>query len=762
MNKAITDGLVFMPPAFSGGLDVWSSQNGTPGSDTYDGSGNGAFVPADANFAGCLEVVKTQSVTKVRYMGETPILPGCYLRVTARVKAVAGAFPAVRIAGWAGQSGGGHATVDSETGPSTQLTTYGEVVEISAIIGTGDRTGVDMIWNGAIYGHIGLDLTGSNGGVIRIDDIQIEDVTNVFIRDMMGVVDVRDYGAIGDGVTNDSAAFEAADAAAGGRKVLISEGVYHLANNVTFQNEVKFEGTITMPADRYLILQRNFDYQTYLDAFANEELALKKSFQALLNYSDHESLDLGGRRIGLTEPLDLQAAEGTKTSFASRRVIRNGQLAPISGPAWDPDVFASQGTYSTSTPLTLTNVTGVANIPVGSLITGNGVGREIYVRAKNEAAQTITLSQPLFDAEGTQVFTFTRFKYLLDFSGFTKISLFILSDIEFQCNNMASGVILANSGTAFHVRDCFFTKPSDRAITSHGSGCQGLMIDRCNIQSSESTVRVQDRTTIAINTNANDLKVRDNRGTYFRHFVVVGGSGSTIVGNHWFQGDEETDGVRLGGLVFATSNVKSIVTGNYIDNNFIEWTNEYDATPDQGSDFSFGGLTITGNTFTANDVARWFNWIVVKPHGSDHFINGLSVTGNVFRTLNGNIDRIEHVDTTFADLKYNSMRNITFTGNVFNAINEPIENPRIITATESTASQTWIIDTDTKLPFRGFARTVESYSANGQLRNSGSTTIYDAPWFDTEYGADKREVRVVWREPTRGSIRCRLRMDNPL
>jgi len=38
MNKAITDGVVFMPPAFEEGLSVWSSEDGTPGSDTYEGA----------------------------------------------------------------------------------------------------------------------------------------------------------------------------------------------------------------------------------------------------------------------------------------------------------------------------------------------------------------------------------------------------------------------------------------------------------------------------------------------------------------------------------------------------------------------------------------------------------------------------------------------------------------------------------------------------------------------------------------------------
>jgi hypothetical protein len=35
-----------------------------------------------------------------------------------------------------------------------------------------------MVWRNALYGHFGLDLTGTNGGVVRVDDIVIEDVSN--------------------------------------------------------------------------------------------------------------------------------------------------------------------------------------------------------------------------------------------------------------------------------------------------------------------------------------------------------------------------------------------------------------------------------------------------------------------------------------------------------------------------------------------------------------------------------------------------------
>jgi hypothetical protein len=154
-------------------------------------------------------------------------------------------------------------------------------------------------------------------------------------------------------------------------------------------------------------------------------------------------------------------------------VIRNGHFQPADGAAWDTTEVTSQATYSTSDDNRLTNVVNIANIPVGSLVQGNGVGREIYVTSVNISAETLELNRPLFDAAGSQVFTFTRFKYMLDFSGYQKLSQFNIDDIEFQGRGIASGIMLAPSGFTFHVRDCYINKPKDRGITSPGRGCQG-------------------------------------------------------------------------------------------------------------------------------------------------------------------------------------------------------------------------------------------------------------------------------------------------
>ncbi|MEO9824325.1 MAG: right-handed parallel beta-helix repeat-containing protein [Paracoccaceae bacterium] len=762
MNKAITDGLVLAPPAFAAGLNVWSSEDGSPGSVTYDTVPTAAFVPSDTDFGGCLEVLKTDSVQRVRYTGETPLLPGCYLRVTARVKAISGPFPSVRIAGFAADSGGLAVGGAPTSGTSTLLSSYGEVVEVSAIIGTGARTGVDMTWGDpVIYGHLGLDLTGATGGIVRIDDVVIEDVTAVFHRTMMDWVDVRDYGAIGDGVSDCTGAFIAANLAAAGRGILVPEGVYALSDNVTFEYPVRFSGTVTIPDDKHLILRRNFDLPTDAAAFADEVLGFKKGFQALLEFADHESFDLGGRRIEVSEPIDMAAAAG-QNIYEIRRVLRNGQFNVVPGNAWDTDEQTSVATYDAGQPDTLSNVANVANIDVGSLIEGVGVGREVYVAEKNVAAGTITPSQPLYGAPGSQTYTFKRFRYVLDFSEFSKLSKFTLTDIEVHCQGEASGILLAPSGSTFHLKDSFVTKPKDRGVTSHGLGCQDLQIDRCHFVSDEQAVDATARVSLALNVNANDAKLRDNGFQRFGTTMVLFGNGHLIIGNHWFQGDNVTDGPRVAGLVFTQPNVKSVVTGNYIDNCFIEWTNEHDSAPEFSSEFSFGGLTVTGNIFTVNDAAPWFSWIVIKPYGAGHFIQGLSVTGNTFKSLNGTTDRIERVDNSFAGLAYGSVRNVVFDGNTFNGIGQVTQNPVVLQFDQSVEAVEWAIDFAGYLPFGGRAREVTSVVSEGAVTNASAAPVFAMPYATTETGVGRDQIALSWPEAVKGRVHVTARVDKPV
>ncbi|WP_170592085.1 glycosyl hydrolase family 28-related protein [Ruegeria arenilitoris] len=760
MNKAITDGIVFTPPQFANGLDVWSSGDGTPGSPTYDGSGTGVFVPADAEFGGCLEILKVNATQQLRYMGQTPLLPGCYLQIKARVKAISGPLPQVRIAGWAGGAGDVHLSGLTEQGPAIQLSGYGVVHEVTAIVGIGQRPGVDMPWGiSALYGHFGLDIEGANGALVRIDDIEITDVTGVFLRDMISLVDVRDYGALGDGVTDDSAAFEAADQAAGGRRIYVPQGTYHLAQDVGLDAEVDFEGTVTMPDDKMLLLTKNFDLPTYISAFGDEALAFKKAFQALLNNSDHESLDLGGRKISVSEPIDMQAAVPNRGSYSTRRVIRNGQFDVKSSASWDTETFNSVATYDPADPYKLSGVANVANIPLGSLVQGSGVGREIYVRSKDEGAGEITLNAPIYDAAGTQTFTFVDFKYLLDFSGFSALQKFAMEDIEFQCNGRCSAIRLSPGGNTFVLKNCFVSRPLDRGITSIGVGCQGMLIDGCQFLSSEESLDVPDRSSIAINANANDVKLRHNRAVRFHHFAVLGGDNNLVLGNHFFQGDSVSNGVRNAGLVMIGAYNSSSIADNYVDNCFIEWSNERDAEPDYTSGYSFSAMSITDNIFYSSDVAPWFAYIVVRPHGVGHFLNGMTVTGNKFRTANGSIDRVDKVDTTFADLNPDRHVNVTFADNTYHNVTIKTANPLRVRHEQNTAASAWTVDSDGAFPFGGQARSCDSVVVLDGLRTAFGTLRYSAPYVQLQQGTNQDQIKLRWSEALSGEVSVIMRIE---
>lgn len=763
MNKAITDGIVFMPQTFATGLDRWSSGDGTPGSDTYENAPNAAFVPADQDFGGALELQKTEGLQRLRYMGETPILPGCYLRVRARVKAIAGNLPTVRIAAFAGGAGGQALAGVALTGPEVTLATYGEVVELSAIVGTGARGGVDMVWGrAALFGHFGIDLTGPSGGIVRIDDIEIEDVSGVFLGKIMAAVDVRDYGAVGDGVTDDHAAFEAADTAAQGREIIVPAGVYFLGQSTAIQSRIRFEGTLVMPDDAVLSLTRNFDLPAYVDAFGDSELAFRKAYQALLNNPGHVTLDLAGRKVALRAPMDMAAAVANRTTFSQRHVIQNGQFSVFPGAAWDTGVTVSQATYDPADPKRLSNVADVANIPVGALIEGSGAGREVYVTSRNLAAQRLDISQPLFDAAGTQVFTFRRFRYMLDFSGFTDISRMVLSEIDFQCGGDCSAILLPPQGSANHVRDCFITRPRDRGITSHGEGDQGLMIDRCQFISDESARLSSDRVSIGFNANANDIKVRDNRVMHFRHFGVIAGSSSIVSGNHVFQGDSALNGLRTAGLVLTRTNNRGTITGNYIDNSFLEWGNEHDQAPEFAGEFSFSALSITGNVFLASDVAPWFTFLSVRPHGAGHFVNNLTVTGNSFRIIGANADRVETVDTSFADLDYDRIRNITFAENSFHNVSIPAASPLVLEHSEPSAQAAWVVTPAPRLPFGAWVQAVDAVVATGPLRDAAGAVVFATPYAEPGQGTGRDQITLRWPQPLSGKVVMRVRIDDPL
>ncbi|MEL6582294.1 MAG: glycosyl hydrolase family 28-related protein [Pseudomonadota bacterium] len=762
MTIEITDGITLMPTPFEQGLQNFSSENGRPGDATYNGAANAVLVAGDNDFGTCAEFHKTETTQKIRYVGETPILQGTYLRFTARVKAVGGPRPSARISCYPGASNGSKVNDVTFKTDNVFLENYNVPYELSVIIGVGNRPGVDFAWGTEpVFTHVGIELTGDTNGFVRVDDFVVEDVTSIFHTKLISRVDVRDFGALGDGVTDDTIAFVTADAhaAALGKELLISDGEYYIASDLTLDARCQFEGMIAHSSPAIIAFTRSYNLNTYIDAFKDEQEALTRALGALFNYTDHESLDLCGRRIGLTAPIDVHAAAKNVTTFAVRRVIRNGLIESRSSAAWDDDVVTAEASYSGSNTSKLTGIANASAIPVGARITGTGVGREVYVKAVDPAAGTITLSKPLYGAPASQTYTFTRHKFMLDFSGFQRLSRLVFSEIEFLGGRNASAIMLAPDGIACHVHDCWFVRPKDKGITSIGTGCNGMTIESNEFIAPDDTEPVADRASICFNTNNNDMKIRNNRALRWRHFGVMAGGGHLILGNHFFQGDETgTNADRTAGLVLTQGSSKTTISGNYIDNAWIELNNEHDATPSTGS--SFGKLTITGNIFTCSDVSLDFTYIRLAPHAANLAVEGLSVTDNAFKTIGGDvIQRIESIDTSRGSIDLSTLRNITFTGNSYEEILFRTESPLVADHVQVSEASSWTVGHGNRLPFGARVLSAHGVTPIGAVRDANNTTVYALPWAELEAGSGGSALKLHWSKAVRGRVMITLRCD---
>ena len=106
------------------------------------------------------------------------------------------------------------------------------------------------------------------------------------------------------------------------------------------------------------------------------------------------------------------------------------------------------------------------------------------------------------------------------------------------------------------------------------------------------------------------------------------------------------------------------------------------------------------------------------------------------------------------------MRNVRFTGNSFHGISNPVANPLLMEATESSNQQTWVVETGPGLPFEARSLSVDSVVVRGGVRNASNQLDYDNPFVRAQQGPDANHVHVVWSEAVRGKIAVMARMDN--
>ena len=140
-------------------------------------------------------------------------------------------------------------------------------------------------------------------------------------------------------------------------------------------------------------------------------------------------------------------------------------------------------------------------------------------------------------------------------------------------------------------------------------------------------------------------------------------------------------------------------------------------------------------------------------------MNGVSVGGNKFRSINGNIDRAERVDTSFSGLNFDRSKNVFFEGNTFHNVDAVVANPLRVQHVQSSAAKTWTVDSGDALPFGGRSRGVDSVIALGAITTSGGSSRYAMPYADLGRGNNNDQVDLVWEEPVKGEVQLTMRMD---
>ena len=156
-----------------------------------------------------------------------------------------------------------------------------------------------------------------------------------------------------------------------------------------------------------------------------------------------------------------------------------------------------------------------------------------------------------------------------------------------------------------------------------------------------------------------------------------------------------------------------------------------------------------------------FSWLVIKPYGAGHILSGLTVMGNVFKSVYATIDRVERVDTSFANLDLTRMRNVRFEGNTFHGVRTPTSNPLYISHAQNTAAARWVVPTGGALPFNGQALKVQTVVAEGAITTSTGARNNDLPSIQVRQGTAKDQVYLDFSQPVKGGVGVQARMDNP-
>ena len=500
-------------------------------------------------------------------------------------------------------------------------------------------------------------------------------------------------------------------------------------------NEVQQESNDTkqLMISRYLKANQN-----------NHDLALAAALKDLFSVGTSSTLDLEGVTLTLSRPMDVALAAGIKKSTTFCR-ITNGILT-VNKDIPNQSLTKQGGFAASAVTITLADTKGITR---GMHISGPGLSRETYVTEVINGTE-IGINTYAISAQSNQQYTFTKFAYLLDFSGFDQLTKLNIDHVNFSLNGMISGMMLGNDGIGNHIENNWFVDPKNRGITDFNGGAKGISINNNEMTSNDDAYQNPQRYPIGITISNNDAKIRSNRIARFRHAIVIHGGGALIVGNHWWQG---TSDERTAGLVFTGRRVKGLVDGNYIDNSWIELSNESAAA----NTTPIGRISIVGNHFTSAwqhaDAAK-FSWIRIAPYTVNAPVGGILVTGNTFISLQIYVLRSESVDNTHGSVDLTKFEDVYFSDNTWEKVTNRTYNPITVKKEipQGQETSTVVFQTENQVPFGAQINAVTAVGLNNMRYADGTEAFLTYNSYPGSMLTNKSRMQVRFPTPCSGTV----------
>lgn len=416
----------------------------------------------------------------------------------------------------------------------------------------------------------------------------------------------------------------------------------------------------------------------------------KQALRDLFNLA-YYSLDLEGRKIIIDEPAVMDVVTGL-TSKAVWKRITNGELSISANFLTNYPVTSAVLSVTHTANSAVATMASTAGLRKGMYLIGAKLPRATFILSVDSPTQ-ITMTKK---AMSSGVANVTRYdnNYIFDFRNFTRLTRFTFENLHINCQSNGSAYMSSMDEDIVEFKNCRFVNPETFAICQYNAG-GGMVVDGCDFIASDSDTPPASRTRIACVMNG-DCRINNNRTAYFRHAFVIDGGATQFLCNHPFAGTTDaTD--HLPNVIYQRSG-NHVITGNYIDNGWIEFTNEEFAGVAAAE---VGGGIISGNRFVTRALAATEAFIVIAPYRANSVLAHMTIVGNGFKPLTSGgsvpLTAATKIDTTNGTIDATTVVDVFMSNNTFEQVGKQ-EEPAMVKVNFNSGNQA-VVSFANKFPF---------------------------------------------------------------